>query len=84
MKGSHSSASSAEARSTDLPQKRGQVNSSRWASTQGTEGRCSARDSGTAQHCPALHILCCPGLGALSPMGKAVLVHCPVGLLEQE
>lgn len=55
-KGSHSSASLAEARSTDLPQKLGQVNSSRWVATQGTEGRCSAHDSCTVQHCPTLHM----------------------------
>lgn len=50
-KGSHSSVS--KARSTDLPPKCGQVNSSRWAPAQGTECRCSAH---TAQHCPALHM----------------------------
>lgn len=55
-KGSYSSASSAEARSTDLLQKCGQVNSSRWATAQGTESRCSARHSCTAQHCPTLHV----------------------------
>lgn len=56
VKRCHGSASSAEARSTDLPQKCGQVNSSRWAGTQGREGRCSAYDSCTAQHCPTLHM----------------------------
>lgn len=55
-KGSHSSASSAKAWPTDWLEKRGQVNSSRWATAQGTEGRCSAHYLYTAQHCPTLHM----------------------------
>lgn len=86
VKRSHSSASLAEVRSTDLPQKHGQVNSSSWAATQETEGMCSAQthvQPSMAQ--PSTHLLLCgPCLRTISPMGKALLVHCPVGLLEQE
>lgn len=52
----------------------------------GRKGRCSASDSRTTQHGAAL---CLPSPllslpASCQPVGKAVLVHCPEGLLEQE
>lgn len=82
VKGSHSSASSAEARSTGLPQKCGQVNSSRWLPREQKVGALSMTrvQPSTAQPSACL-LLCCP---CLRTMGKAHPVHCPVGLLAQE
>lgn len=85
MKGCHGSASSAEARSTDHKSVGRKTAPDGRVPREGKAGALSMIyvQPSTAQPSTCI-LLCCPCLRAIRPMGKALLVHCPVGFLEQE